>query len=210
MADEVNPVWWIELIKVSPGLAGAGIAIGILVAYRKEVRALLGRITKFAALGVEAEFSERTLENAAAAQHVQVSFDDKRSVVKRLHATAALLRDAKILWVDDDPARTRNERALLEGFGVRITIVTTSAEAEKALREHEYLLVITDLKREGRDTEGLDFVKRTVEAKTYRWTIAYVGTDQWGLSRPAHLFAITHRPDHLMHYVCDVVERERL
>jgi hypothetical protein len=49
-----------------------------------------------------------------------------------------------------------------------------------------------------------------VAAETYRWTIAYVGTDQEGKTRPANLFAITNRPDHLIHYVCDIIERERL
>lgn len=83
-------------------------------------------------------------------------------------------------------------------------------EAERELRENEYLLVLTDLQREGKATEGLEFVNRTVASNTYRWTIAYVATDQWGKSRPAYLFAITNRPDHLVHYICDIAERERL
>ena len=86
----------------------------------------------------------------------------------------------------------------------------TSTEAERELIENEYLLVLTDLKREGKETEGLEFVKRTVVSGTHRWTIAYVSTDQWGKERPAYLFAITNRPDHLIHYVCDIAERERL
>ena len=73
-----------------------------------------------------------------------------------------------------------------------------------------YLLVVTDLTREGSSTEGLDFVRRTVASSTSRWTIAYVATDEWGKPRPEYLFAITNRPDHLIHYICDVVERERL
>ena len=31
-----------------------------------------------------------------------------------------------------------------------------------------------------------------------------------GQGQAAYLFGITNRPDQLMHYVCDIVERERL
>jgi type II secretory pathway component HofQ len=204
------PVWWIEVIKVSPGLISATLAASLVGAYRNEVRALLGRMTKFKALGLEAEFSDRALEKAIAAQGVSVSADDRRGVLKRLEMLAPLLRDSRVLWVDDIPANTKNERALLESFGVRIDVFTSSETAEAALRSNTYAIVITDLKREGREDEGLLFVKRTVTEKTYVWTIAYVGTDQSGLPRPADLFGITNRPDHLMHYVCDIVEREKL
>jgi hypothetical protein len=210
MTDGSESIWWIELIKVSPGLAATALGIGVIVAYRKEVRALFERMTKFKGLGIEAEFAAKALEDAIVAQNATVSADDKKGVLKRLHTVAPLLRDARIIWVDDDRASTRNERTLLEGLGVRVTAVTTSAEAEKEFRENNYLLVITDLKREGKATEGLDFVNRIVVSKTYRWTIAYVGTEQWGKPRPAYLFGITNRPDHLMHYICDVAERERL
>src|SRR5262245_14284739 len=98
---------------------------------------------------------------------------------------------------------------MLEKVGARITTVKTSAEAERELKENEYLMVLTDLDREGKATEGLEFVKRSVADKTHRWTIAYVRTDQWGLPRPPYLFGITNRPDHLIHYGCDVAERGR-
>jgi CheY-like chemotaxis protein len=210
MADKQDPIWWIEVIKISPGLVSALLAVAIVVAYRREVRALFARMTKFKALGVEAEFSAKAMDGAIAAQGVQVSQDDRKGALKRLALLAPLLRDTRILWVDDTPASTRNERALLESYGVRVDTFTTSAQAESALRDNKYLLVITDLKREGRDDEGLQFVARTLASKTYVWVIAYVGTDQRGKARPADLFGITNRPDHLMHLVCDVVAREKM
>ena len=206
----MNEIWWIELIKISPALIAALFTVVLVLVNRKTLRLMLNRMTKFKALGVEAEFASKELDSAIARQQVPVSADDRNSALKRLDMAAPLLRDARMLWVDDEPVRTKSERALLERVGARITTVKTSAEAERELIESEYLLVLTDLKREGRETEGLDFVKRTVTNGTYRWTIAYVGTDQWGKARPAYLFAITNRPDHLIHYVCDVVERERL
>jgi CheY-like chemotaxis protein len=206
----MNAIWWIELIKISPGLIAAVFGVILVIVNRKTLRAMLDRVTKFKGLGIEAEFASKDLDSAIASQQVVVSADDRSSALKRLAMTAPLLRDTRLLWVDDEPVRTRNERALLEKVGVRLTTVKTSAEAERELNENEYLLVLTDLKREGKATEGLDFVKRTVITGTYRWTIAYVETDQWGMARPAYLFAITNRPDHLIHYVCDIAERERL
>lgn len=210
MATEANPVWWIELIKVSPGLIAAIVATALIFIYRADFRALLSRTTKFKALGVEAEFSSRELEKATVAKQLTISHDEKQSVVRRLQLVGSLLRDASVLWVDDHPESTRHERALLDSYGARVTTVKTSAEGEQALRENLYALVITDLNREGSPTEGLNFVRQTVEARTYRPTIAYTSTDQAGQVRPAHLFAITNRPDELFHYICDIIERERL
>jgi hypothetical protein len=59
MAEQASPVWWVELIKISPGLITAGLAVGLVVAYRKELGALIRHMTKFKALGIEAEFDAR-------------------------------------------------------------------------------------------------------------------------------------------------------
>jgi CheY-like chemotaxis protein len=202
--------WWIELIKISPALITTMFVVILVIANQKTLRAMLDRMTKFKGLGLEAEFASKEMDHAIASQNVTVSVHDRSSALKRLGMMAPLLRDARLLWVDDEPARTKNERAVLEKVGARITTVKTSAEAERELKENEYLMVLTDLNREGKKTEGLEFVKRTVANKTHRWTIAYVGTDQWELPKPPYLFAITNRPDHLIHYVCDIAERERL
>jgi len=210
MSQTSAAIWWIELIKISPGLITVLFCIVLVILNRKTLTAMLERMTKFKGLGLEAEFATKELDSAIASHQVAVSADDRKGALKRLNVTSPLLRDARVLWVDDEPASTRSERALLEKAGARVTTVKTSADAERELMEHEYLLVITDLKREGNATEGLDFVRRTVASGTYRWAIAYVATDQWGKPRPEYLFAITNRPDHLIHYICDVAERERL
>ncbi len=210
--EKTDPAWWVELIKVSPGLVTALIGVALLVLYYREIRLLFSRMTKIKALGVEAEFADKTLSQAIVAQHMtaHVSADDKKGVLKRLALIGPLLAGSRILWVDDNPANNRNERALLEGFGARVDSFKISAEAELALKENVYLLAITDLEREGRSDEGLLFLARTLAANTQVWTIAYVASDQRGMPRPADLFGITNRPDHLMHLICDIVEREKI
>ena len=184
MPVTADPAWWIELIKVSPSLIAWVLAAVALMLYHAELRALFHRVTKFKGFGIEAEFAAKTLNSAIAAHRVKVSEGDRKDVLKRLNLVAQWLKGARILWVDDQPENNHNERALLEGYGVEVKMVTTSAEAEAELKESVYTLVITDLKREGNETEGLEFVKRTVEAKTNRWTIAYVRADQWDKARP--------------------------
>jgi hypothetical protein len=143
MSEPTNAVWWIELIKVSPGLVTASLAVGVVIVYRKEVRSMLTRMTKFKGLGMEAEFDSRALESAIAAQKVTVNTQEKKGALNRLHAVGTLLQNSRILWVDDVPASTRNERALLESAGARVTSVTTSAAAEKELRDNVYTMVIS-------------------------------------------------------------------
>ena len=209
MPNEGSAVWWVELIKVAPGLITALFGIVLVVVNRKTLGALLKRMTKLKGLGLEAEFAS-DLDSAIADRSVAVSMGDRDSALKRLDMVGPLIRDARILWIDDKPSGTKKERALLEKAGARITTARTSAEAERELRDNEYLMVITDLDREGKPTEGLEFIQRMVRQGIEPFSIAYVGTPQIGLPRPAYLFGITDRPDHLVHYVCDVVERERL
>lgn len=208
--NEIAQVWWIELIKVSPGLITASLAVYLVYQYQNELRALFQRIDKFKGFGIEAEFASKSLDKAISAQQVVVCEEDRQSALRRLNLIAQLLNEIRVLWIDDNHASTRYERELLEKFGVRFTLASTSARAEAALQENIFLFVITDINREGRNTEGLDFVNRIADNGIYRWTIAYVGTDQQGLPRPPNLFGITNRPDHLIHLVCDIVEREKL
>lgn len=210
MPEQVGAIWWIELIRVSPGLIVAVLAVALVLAYRKDLNQLIKRITRFKALGFEAEFAAKELEKAIETQGVPVTPAEKHGVLKRLQLIAPLLKSVRILWVDDHPQNNVNERALVEDYGISVKVASNSADAEKELRESSYLMVITDLERAGNAREGLEFVDRTIRDRTYRPTIAYTGADQEGKPRPAHLFGITNRPDHLIHYVCDIVERERL
>ena len=205
-----DAVWWIELIKVSPSLLAALLATGVILYWRRDIGERMRSMTQFKVLGMEAVFDAKALDKAIESQGVAVSLGDRRGALKRMHFIAPILRDMRLLWVDDNPTGTRSERALLEDVGIRITVVVSSADAEKELRNHLFTLMITDLRREGRDDEGLRFVSRARSERFNRWTIAYVSTDQFGLGVPPGLFGITHRPDHLLHLVCDVAERERL
>src|SRR4051812_38853301 len=123
MSQTSGATWWIELIKISPGLITVLFCIVLVILNRKTLTAMLERMTKFKGLGVEAEFATKDLDSAIANHQVVVSADDRNGALKRLNLAARLLRNARVLWVDDEPASTRSERALLEKAGARVTTV---------------------------------------------------------------------------------------
>ncbi|MEI6066227.1 MAG: hypothetical protein WCP96_02735 [Methylococcaceae bacterium] len=208
--NEPALIWWIELIKVTISLITVFLALYLGARYQEDLHGFFHRFKKFMGLGIKANSDLTTLDKAISAQQVDVSQEDYQSVLRRLKLISPRLHGVRVLWVDANHAHTRHERELLEQFGVHITLASTSAQAETALRENVFLIFITDINREGRNTEGLDFVKRIVYDGISVWTIAYVKTFQDGLPRPPYLFGITNRPDHLIHLICDIVDRERL
>lgn len=208
MSDASN--LWVELIKVSPSLLMALVAIVLLIANADAIARLLKKATKVSALGIEIEASAASLDKAVELRGLDkvVSHRARMAVLRRLSAHAALLRGARLLWVDDQPPNNRNERALLEALEVRIDLATTSAAAEQFLRNHQYLLMLTDVRREGIADEGIRFVQGLAAKGLLLPAIGYVGTDQGGLARPAFFFGMTNRPDELLQLVCDVAQRE--
>ncbi len=63
----------------------------------------------------------------------------------------ARLNDTRILVVDDDPASGAALSALLEDLGPRIMTVTSGEEALRKVLEHEFALIILDVKMPGLD-----------------------------------------------------------
>ena len=83
-STESDANWLLELIKVLPSLLTVLLLIGIFVAYHREIRLLFDRVKKFRGLGIEAEFSTKTMDSAIADQQVQVSVDDRDGALRRL------------------------------------------------------------------------------------------------------------------------------
>jgi CheY-like chemotaxis protein len=153
--------------------------------------------------GIELALGER-VQAAAQKQKVSVSADDQSRIVRRLERSAPLLNGARILWVDDHPEFNVNEAATLEAFGALITFATDNEKALSLLDRESFHLVITDWKR---DEEGEDAGKELVEKTGGRpWTIFYVGHER---RKPEQAFALTRRPNQLLHYVLDALERSR-
>jgi len=202
---------WIELIRgVVPNVTAVLLLSGLLVAFRGPIqRDVLPRLGTFKGFGLELTFVRAELDKAAATAPVKVSSGDKSSALLRAQRVAPLLVGARILWIDDRPQANSVERNILSGLGILVDTVQSSDEARAGLKKDRYDLVISDVDREGRKDEGIKFLKEMWEGHFYRWTVLYVRKLDLELGTPPHAFAITNRPDHLLHYVMDILERER-
>ena len=202
---------WVELIRaVAPNATAILLLTGLIFAFRNSIRRdVLPRLGSFKGLGFELTFVRAELDRAAANAPVEVSTDDKSSALRRAQRVAVSLVGTRVLWIDDDPQANLVERNVLSGLGMSIKSVRSSDEARTQLKRHRYDVVISDVDREGRNDEGIRFLREMWDGRFYRWTILYVRALDLERGTPAHAFAITNRPDHLLHYVMDVIERER-
>src|SRR5688572_18259223 len=62
MSQTNAAIWWIELIKISPGLITVLFCIVLVILNRRTLTAMLERMTKFKGLGLEAEFATKELD----------------------------------------------------------------------------------------------------------------------------------------------------
>jgi CheY-like chemotaxis protein len=206
----MSPDIAVELIKLVPSaLWIVFVAILIAVFYKPIKRDLLPRMSGFRAFGVELAFVQEELNQAIDKQDAEVSMDDRSQVLRRAQRVAPVLRGARILWVDDNPDFNTYERSMLQSLGILVDIALSTDKALEMLRRTEYHAVISDMKREGVADEGLQFVEKMRQQGLYRWTILYIGSLNRLKGTPPYVFGITNRPDHLLHYVMDVLERER-
>jgi CheY-like chemotaxis protein len=143
---------------------------------------------------------------------------DRRGALLRAYKVRDVLRGARLLWVDDNPASNEPLVEMLHGFGVVVDSAISTDEALTLARRHRYDVIVSDIERDGNAEAGLE-MRADMEANgTSRWTIFYVqqlrtatlaGGKYEHAMVPPGAFAITNRPDHLLHYIIDVLERER-
>ncbi len=168
---------------------------------------LLPRVSGVKVLGLEVQFAKQELAQAIKHRNLPKAAGDQNAVLERAREAWPLLHGAEVLWVDDDPSGNRSERRMLQAFGVMIDTVSTNDQARAMLERHHYDVVISDIKRTAGES-GLAFAEQIAPPSPLaKPLIFYVTTLEPGT--PPHAFAITNRPDHLLHYVIDVLARWR-
>lgn len=152
----------------------------------------------------------KTLEQAISKQSVTVSQSAQTQVLRRAHHVASVLQGAQILWVDDRPSNNLYERHLLRSLGVFVDLARSTEEALEMLQDTYYDAVISDMGRVGVQDEGLRLLTEIRKQEVCPLLIFYT----WGIDEsrgtPAYAFGITDRPNDLLHYIIDVLERERI
>jgi CheY-like chemotaxis protein len=206
----MSPEVAVELVKLIPSaLWIVFIAILIAVFYKPIKQDLLPRMSGFRAFGVELAFLQKELNQAIDKQATYVSMNERSRVLRRAQRVAPVLKGARLLWVDDDPTSNAYESSILESLGIIVDTAIATEEALQMIGHTDYHVIISDMKREGVPDQGLQFIKKIRSQNLDRRTIIYLGSFDDTRKIPAYVFGITNRPDHLLHYVMDVLERER-
>jgi len=152
----------------------------------------------------------RDLDEAVGKQAAKVSENDRNQVLRRAQYAAQVLQGAQLLWVDDNPDNNIYERRIFRSLGIFVDLARSTEEAIGMLQLTKYDVIISDLARGDVRDAGLQFLDEISKHNMYRWTILYTGPRAATRGLPPKAFAITARPDHLLHYVIDAIERERI
>ena len=207
----MTPEVAVEIIKIIPSILWfVFVAILVIRLYGPIKTELLPHLSGLKMFGVEATFIREELEKAVKKQKTKISQEAKSKVERRLQKNVPLLRKTKVLWVDDNPGNIAYESRILRSVGVNIDTVTSTTQALSMLSQNDYDLIISDIARDGVPDEGLRFLSETRKQDLFRPTIFYAGAVDWDRGTPPYAFGITNRVDHLLHYVMDIAEREKI
>ncbi len=132
------------------------------------------------------------------------------SSVRRARVVADFLAGAKILWVDDHPGNNFNEKRMLEGFGIHVDQVRSTAEALNRLLGRSFDLVLSDIHRDDRSDAGMELLARLRGSECPAPVVFYVGQMNDTQGVPVGAFGIADQPEPLLHLVLDVLERRRI
>lgn len=141
-----------------------------------------------------------------------MSKEERVQVLRRAQHAATYLRGAEVLWLDDNPPYNLSERRLFRSLGVFVDLARADREAWDLLGETTYDAIISDIRRGDDPQAGLSFLAELHRQKGGAGPplIFYTAGVDYSRGTPPYAFGLTHRADHLLHYVIDAVERSRI
>jgi CheY-like chemotaxis protein len=201
---------WVQVVQTIPSLLWAAFAFAVLIAFRQQIAELLPKLkTLRLPGGVEADFAA-AVSGAAAAKQVDLPPATPQRLLRRASADAQALRGTRVLWIDDHLDSVVQEQRALEALGVRVDIASSENRARFLLGTTPYDLIISDMRRGTNANAGRAFLDEIRAAHHAVPLIFYVAEFAPDRGTPPHAFAITNRPDDLIDYVMDVIERSRI
>lgn len=205
-----------EFIKVIPSILWFILVACIVVFLFKPIRyELLPRLGGIETAGVKFSFIRKSIESAISLANkssqweIKVSQKEKRIAEHRARANISVFSNSFILWVDDHPENNINERRMFKQLGTEIDIARDSDEAMRMLRNGSYDVVFSDMNRDNDSTSGIKFAKTLANTSNHAPIIFYVGVLDSNKPAPQNAFAITNKPNELLHFSLDVLERSK-
>ncbi|MEH2589501.1 response regulator [Bradyrhizobium sp. AZCC 1721] len=223
-----------EFVKVTEAAAKlitaiAWPAVGIYLIYRcgSALRDFLSDMGEgsLKVLGVEASAKRRFATAVATAEiaktespaHPPTDFVFWKNALGKSWQAAELLARAipmeetngkTILWADDNPEGNVHERQALEALGITVHTATSTDEAMRKLREHNYDAVISDMARPEGPKAGYELLDRLKAEKADVPFIIYSSTNtpeqrQEAMGRGA--FGSSNKVSELIGLVADAI-----
>lgn len=160
-----------SLLTAIGGLVGAlvwpALVIAVLVMFRDPISALLRRDdVSVTAPGGLTFTAKRRADATDALVEASKAKDDK--VISREQAAAEIedtqrqlqsIADPVVLWVDDDPGATLQERQAMEALGISFDLCVSTDDALGKMELRTYDAVITDMRRPGDPRAGYTLLR---------------------------------------------------
>jgi CheY-like chemotaxis protein len=130
------------------------------------------------------------------------------TVHRRAEVVQPLIRGRRVLWVDDHPSNNFYERVALAEIGLNADVAVSTDEGLHFAAYSPPDVIVSDMERAGERDAGLELLRVARQRGIRAPVIFYVGKVLQSLGTPAGAFAITDRPDDLLHLILDVLERK--
>jgi len=205
-----------EFIKVIPSILWFILVASIVIYMFKPIRyELLPRLRGIETAGVKFSFIRKSIDSAitlakkSSQWEIDVSNQEKIIAEHRAQANIIVFSSAFVLWLDDHPENNVNERKMFKHLGVEIDIARDTDEALRMVENGSYDIVFSDMMRENDPESGIKFANNLVKAASSPPLIFYVGVLDDEKPVPKNAFAITNKPNELLHCALDVLERSK-
>jgi len=206
---------WVALLNLIPPLLWFLLLAGLLFFFRDRLQDMFTRLSTFEAMGVKVVCMRESIDAAIELAEkspkwkVDIAPADKRRVLARARASYTLIKGTQILWVDDEPENSLNERRMFRQLDVDIDNALDNDKALTMLASAGYDLIFSDIARPGQSGSGIDLARAVHERHPDIPVILYVGDYRPDLGVPPYTFGVTNRPDELLHLTLDALARLR-
>jgi hypothetical protein len=200
----------VALIQIAPGVFWVLLAAILVALFFRPIRDhLLPRMRNLNIFGVEATFVRARMDRAIAARSARVSDGERAHAVRRVCRLSSVFHGATVLWADAAPSRTSDERAMLLRAGVSIEVSRSRDKALALFTQGSHDVMIVTLRPRRGQAAILKLVAEAARQVPGRPIILYAYPGYDTDATPPGAFAITDRPDELLHCVADALERTR-
>jgi len=199
----------VEALRTLPSILWVFLAFVAIWLFRAQIKERIGALRSLEGPGgVKAQFDEG-LKDAARATNTEISYVTRTRLEERIARSADQLRGAHLLWIDDVPSSTLNERTALTALGVVVDTAISSNDAEVLLKSNRYDAVISDIARGDSPEAGLAFISHLRELDPTVPLVFYIRNIDPKLGSPAGALGLTNRPDELLDLLLDAFARSR-